>query len=171
MKLKKIINSLSINLLITHLDKNIGYYMKKNPFGKKGDFITSPNISRLFSEMIAIWIISFWQSLGSPKKFNLIELGSGNGEMIKIIIESFKNFPSFLNSCNIKIYEKSPSLIKIQKKKLINEDVYNLKLQIEKFQVFSLLMSFDAIAIKQFLKKNLWFERFVGINDHKKLFF
>ena len=57
-------------------DKKNGYYMKKNPFGKKGDFITSPNISRLFSEMIAIWVISFWKSLGSPKKFNLIELGA-----------------------------------------------------------------------------------------------
>ena len=40
-------------------DKKNGYYMKKNPFGKKGDFITSPNISRLFSEMITIWIVSF----------------------------------------------------------------------------------------------------------------
>ena len=54
-------------------DKDHGYYMKKNPFGKKGDFTTAPNISRLFSEMIAIWIISFWQNLGSPKNFNLIE--------------------------------------------------------------------------------------------------
>ena len=60
-------------------NKKFGYYMKKNPFGKKGDFITAPNISRLFSEMIAIWILSFWQSLGSPKKFNLVELGAGNG--------------------------------------------------------------------------------------------
>lgn len=48
-------------------DKKNGYYMKKNPFGKKGDFITAPNISRLFSEMLAIWILSFWQNLGSPK--------------------------------------------------------------------------------------------------------
>ena len=70
--------------------------MTKNPFGKKGDFTTAPNISRLFSEMIAIWVISFWESLGSPKKFNLIELGAGNGEMMKIMIESFKKFPSFL---------------------------------------------------------------------------
>ena len=54
-------------------NKKFGYYMKKNPFGKEGDFITAPNISRLFSEMIAIWILSFWQSLGSPKKFNLID--------------------------------------------------------------------------------------------------
>ena len=70
--------------------------MKKNPFGKEGDFITAPNISRLFSEMIAIWILSFWQSLGSPKKFNLIELGAGNGEMMKVLIESFQNFPIFV---------------------------------------------------------------------------
>ena len=68
-----------------------GYYMKKNPFGKKGDFITAPNISILFSEMIAIWVISFWQNLKSPKKFNLIELGSGNGEMLIQIIKTFEN--------------------------------------------------------------------------------
>ena len=44
-------------------EKNTGYYMSKNPFGKKGDFITSPNISIFFSEIIAIWIISFWKNL------------------------------------------------------------------------------------------------------------
>ena len=99
-------------------DKKFGYYMKRNPFGKKGDFVTAPNISRLFSEMIAIWILSFWKSLGSPKKFNLIELGAGNGEMMKIFMESFKNFPIFYKSCNFVIYEKSPNLIKVQKEKL-----------------------------------------------------
>ena len=97
-------------------DKRFGYYMKKDPFSREGDFITAPNVSRLFSEMIAIWIISFWQSLGSPKKFNLVELGAGNGEMMKIIIESFQNFPFFLSSCNFIIHEKSPTLIGIQKK-------------------------------------------------------
>ena len=97
-------------------NKKFGYYMKKNPFGKQGDFTTAPNISRLFSEIIAIWILSFWQSLGSPKKFNLIELGAGNGEMMKVLIESFKNFPDFLKSCSIVIIEKSPVLTKIQKK-------------------------------------------------------
>ena len=71
-------------------DKKNGYYMKKNPFGKKGDFTTAPNISRLFSEMIAIWTIDFWENLGCPKKFNLIELGAGNGEMMKIILEYFE---------------------------------------------------------------------------------
>ena len=103
-------------------DKKKGYYMNGNPFGITGDFTTAPNISRLFSEMIAIWTISFWKSLGSPKKFNLIELGAGNGEMMKVMIESFKNFPSFINGCNIFIYEKSPKLINEQKK------ILNLKI-------------------------------------------
>ena len=99
-------------------DKDSGYYMKQNPFGREGDFITAPNITRLFSEIITIWLITFLKSLGSPKKFNLIELGAGNGEMMKIFIESFQNFPLFLRSCNLVIHEKSPVLIKIQKKKL-----------------------------------------------------
>mgnify|MGYP000259303212 CR=1 FL=1 len=54
-------------------NKKFGYYLKKVPFGKKGDFITAPSISVLFSEMIAIWIISFWEKLDRPKQFNLIE--------------------------------------------------------------------------------------------------
>ncbi len=99
-------------------NKKFGYYMKKDPFGKQGDFVTAPNVSRLFSEMIAIWIISFWENLGAPKKFNLVELGAGNGEMMKIMIESFKNFPLFQKSCNVIIHEKSPTLIRIQKKKI-----------------------------------------------------
>ena len=66
--------------------------MKKNPFGEKGDFITAPNISILFSEMIAIWIISFWENLNCPKQFNLIELGAGNGEMMKVLIIHLINF-------------------------------------------------------------------------------
>jgi cyclopropane-fatty-acyl-phospholipid synthase len=119
MKLKKYHNlPLDKFIDLSLYNKKFGYYMKKNPFGEKGDFITAPNVSRLFSEMIAIWIIKFWQSIGSPKKFDLIELGAGNGEMMKIIIESFQNFPSFLECCNFVIFEKSPSLIKIQKKKL-----------------------------------------------------
>ena len=54
-------------------DKKIGYYASKQPIGIKGDFITSPKISNLFSEVIAIWIISVWQIFGKPKKINIIE--------------------------------------------------------------------------------------------------
>tara|TARA_Y100000992_G_scaffold302473_1_gene276814 strand:- start:422 stop:1468 length:1047 start_codon:yes stop_codon:yes gene_type:complete len=156
-------------------DKKFGYYMKKSSFGKNGDFITAPNISRLFSEMIAIWIISFWQSLGSPKKFNLIELGAGNGEMMKILIESFQNFPIFFNSCNIIIHEKSPSLIKIQKNKLSKKNIlWVSKLnKIKKIpSIFIANEFFDAFPIKQFIKKEgSWFEKYVNFKSQKKAFF
>ena len=156
-------------------DKKNGYYMNKDPFGIAGDFITSPNISRLFSEMIAIWTISFWESLGSPKKFNLIELGAGNGEMMKIMIESFKRFPSFITCCNIIIHEKSPHLVKKQKANIKLKNVKwvsSLKKINNLPNIFLANEFFDAMPIKQFLKnKNIWFEKFVYISSNKKLSF
>ena len=69
--------------------------MERNPFGKSGDFITSPNISILFSEMLSIWTVLFWENLKCPKKINLIELGAGNGQMLYDMINSLKNFSKF----------------------------------------------------------------------------
>ena len=118
---------MSLNKKICSLDEFInqalynpknGFYMKNNPFGGKGDFITSPNISILFSEMLSVWTVSFWQNLKCPKKINLIELGSGNGQMIYDMINSFKNFPKFYKSCKFIILEKSPYLKKYKKKKI-----------------------------------------------------
>ena len=71
-------------------DHKFGYYSSKKPFGKEGDFITSPNISNLFSEMIAIWLIASWEIFGKPKRFNIIELGPGDGSLTKILLETFK---------------------------------------------------------------------------------
>jgi cyclopropane-fatty-acyl-phospholipid synthase len=176
MKLKKYHNlPLDKFIDLSLYNKKFGYYMKKNPFGEKGDFITAPNVSRLFSEMIAIWIIKFWQSIGSPKKFDLIELGAGNGEMMKIIIESFQNFPSFLECCNFVIFEKSPSLIKIQKKKLGKKKIVWIS-EIKKLKknptIFIGNEFFDAIPIKQFQrKKGIWFENYVNLENFNKAFF
>ena len=140
-----------------------GYYMKKNPFGKNGDFITAPNISILFSEMIAIWIISFWENLKCPKEFNLIELGSGNGEMISQIIKTFENFPLFKSCCKINILEKSPYLKKIQKNKLKGKKIkwLNNLDQISNLPtIFIANEFFDALPFKQLIKKNKkWYER------------
>ncbi len=156
-------------------DKKRGYYMQKNPFGRKGDFITAPNISRMFSEMIAIWILGFWENLETPKKINLVELGAGNGEMMKIFLETFKKFPVFLSSCNILIHEKSPKLKKIQKITLDKERITWISdlRKIKKFPtIFIANEFFDSMAIKQFIKKkDLWFERYVNFKNKKKAFF
>ena len=176
MKIKKSdVISLDKFIYLSLYNKKFGYYMKKNPFGKQGDFITAPNVSRLFSEMIAIWIISFWKNLGSPKQFNLIELGGGNGEMMKILIESFQNFPSFQKSCNLIIHEKSPTLIRIQKKKLSKSKIIWIS-KINKLKknpsIFVANEFFDAMPIKQFQKyKNIWYEKFVKFENFTKASF
>ena len=115
----KINNKIPLDKFIdkTLYDKKRGYYMKSNPIGPGGDFITSPNISIMFSEMIAIWIISFWERIGCPKNFNIVELGAGNGEMMLQILKTVERFKEFRISSNFIIYEKSPYLKKLQKKK------------------------------------------------------
>ena len=96
----KIINSNSLPLdqfiNFALYDKKNGYYMKKNPFGKGGDFITAPNITRLFSEILAVWTITFWKSIGSPKQFNLIELGNSSFYSLEILSNIKPLIPSFL---------------------------------------------------------------------------
>ena len=153
-------------------DKDLGYYMKKNPFGKEGDFVTAPNITRLFSEIVAIWVITFWKSIGSPKNFNLLELGAGNGEMMKVIAETLKNFPECFNASKFIIHEKSDFLINEQKKNLDFEMIswiHDFKKINSLPTIFLANEFFDAIPIKQFFKKkNSWIERFVDMKNSKK---
>jgi NADH dehydrogenase [ubiquinone] 1 alpha subcomplex assembly factor 7 len=154
-------------------NKEHGYYMKKNPFGKGGDFITAPNISVLFSEMIAIWVISFWEKLNCPKQFNLIELGAGNGEMMRILVLTFNKFPKFKNSCKINILEKSKLLQQTQKINIKDAKIKwldNLN-ELNNFPcIFIANEFFDALPIKQFLKKERkWYERHVKFTNDKKL--
>jgi NADH dehydrogenase [ubiquinone] 1 alpha subcomplex assembly factor 7 len=154
-------------------NQKYGYYMKKNPFGENGDFITAPNISILYSEMIAIWVISFWEKLDRPNQFNLIELGAGNGEMMRILINTFKKFPQFNNSCNINILEKSELLKKTQKTNIKNKKVKWLNSLNELNNLPCIFIAnefFDALPIKQFLKrKKKWYERHIKFVNDKKL--
>ena len=155
-------------------NKNKGYYMNKNPIGYKGDFITSPNISIMFSEMITIWLISFWEKMGCPKKINVVELGAGNGEMMFQILKTVERFNKFKSCSNFIIYEKSTFLKKIQKKKINFKNIKwinNLK-KISNFpSIFIANEFFDALPIKQFEKKKKeWFEKFINLNNPKKAF-
>ncbi len=138
-------------------EPNKGYYAKKNPFGKKGDFITAPAISNLFSEIIAVWVVSTWEKLGKPKKINFVELGPGDGSLAKVLVNTFKKFPFLDNAIQIYLYEKSNLLQKIQKKKLKDTKIKWIKNfdNIKKGPIiFFGNEFFDAIPIKQFLYKN-----------------
>ena len=74
-----------------------------------------PLPSNLFSEIIAVWMISTWQALGRPKRINIVELGPGDGCLIKVLINVFKKFPDFNSAKKIYLYEESEFLKNLQK--------------------------------------------------------
>tara|TARA_Y100000816_G_C26070748_1_gene563180 strand:+ start:457 stop:1518 length:1062 start_codon:yes stop_codon:yes gene_type:complete len=165
--------SISLDLYLEKVlyDKDIGYYQSKNPFGIKGDFVTAPNISNLFSEMITIWVVSFWENLGKPKNINFIELGPGNGDFCLVLLKTLKNFPEVFNAINIILYEKSEKLRKIQKERISSKKVSWIKNlnKIKKYPVIFFGNEFlDALPIKQFkiVKKNVY-ERYAFFKKNK----
>ena len=158
-------------------DKKVGYYNTRIPFGKKGDFITAPKVTSLFSEIIAIWMIACWETFGKPKDFNIVELGPGDGSLASILLKSFKRFPEFNSIKKLFLFEESSFLKKIQKKRIINKDVkwINNFNEINKGPVIFFGNEFlDAIPIKQFKKiNNSFFEKNYTINknyDIKEIF-
>ncbi len=151
-------------------DKKSGYYTNNIKFGANGDFITSPTISNLFSEIIGIWIVSAWESIGEPKKFNIVELGPGDGSLVSVLLKVFKKFPKFYNSSKVYLYEKSNLLKKNQKVKLKNENIKWIS-SFNKIQggpvIFFGNEFFDAIPVKQILRsKNQFIEKCYRINKN-----
>ena len=157
-------------------DKKFGYYMKKNPFGKEGDFITSPLISNLFGEMLAIWCVAFWEHIGKPRKILLVELGPGDGSLCKDLLKTFRQFKNFYNSLEINLLEISDKLRTIQKAKINNKKVKWIK-NIKEINwgpvIFLANEFFDGLPIKQiYKKKKLFFEKYVTLsNNNKKIRF
>ena len=152
-------------------NEKIGYYSQNNPFGKKGDFITAPLISPLFSEMIAVWAISFWIKLGKPKNFSFVELGPGDGAFCKTFCRILKNFPKFKRSVKIYLFEKSPKLKKIQKNLINNKNIIWIK-SLNEIKTGPVLFFgnefFDSVPIKQFKKnKSEIFEKFLQFEKGK----
>ncbi|TPX34809.1 hypothetical protein SmJEL517_g02648 [Synchytrium microbalum] len=94
-----------------------GYYMRGDVFGTDGDFTTSPEISQMFGEIMAIWFITQYQSHNSPTSFQVIELGPGRGTLMADLIRTFTQFPSLRTSLkSVHLVEASPALRKHQAK-------------------------------------------------------
>mgnify|MGYP001163699700 CR=1 FL=1 len=175
LKFFKNLKSLPVDKFLQNVlyDKKNGYYNSKIPFGVKGDFITSPKISNLFSEMISIWIISTWEFFGKPKKVNIIELGPGDGSFAKIFLKISRRFPEFNASKKIYLFETSVFLKKIQKEKIKDKQVKwikNLKSIKNGPVIFFGNEFFDAIPIKQFKREEkILYEKFYFLQKNYKI--
>ena len=145
------------------------YYRSKNPLGEESDFITAPEISQMFGEMIGVWVIDSWTKLGRPKSFNLVEFGAGKGTLLRDLLRIAKIEKDFLDAINIYIIDINEELIKAQKDTLkdhkVNwvdsiEDVTNNPTIIIANEFF------DALPIKQYVKMDLnLHERIIVLSD------
>lgn len=150
-----------------------GYYMQKNPLAddKKNNFITAPQISQMFGEIIGAWTIYMWQSIGEPNPVAIVELGPGNGTMMKDICRIADVDKKFKNAMEIHLVEISPSLQEKQKK--ILENVKESIAWHENSQTLPKIPTIvvanemlDALPIRQWIKgEKEWVERAVGINE------
>ncbi|BAO99973.1 class I SAM-dependent methyltransferase [Wolbachia endosymbiont of Cimex lectularius] len=150
--------------------KEYGYYMSKLPLGKDGDFITAPEISQLFGEIVAVWVMHTWEKLGKPSKFSLVELGPGKGTLIHDIIRVTRKYNDFFDSVSIHLVEISPALQEVQKEELKGLDINwheNIDSLPEQPTIFLANEFFDALPIDQFVYRNgEWYENRVAKQDN-----
>jgi NADH dehydrogenase [ubiquinone] 1 alpha subcomplex assembly factor 7 len=105
-----------MRLCLTH--PQYGYYINRDPFGTGGDFVTAPEISQMFGELIGVWLASVWEQLGSPENMRLIELGPGRGTMLLDALRAAKTVPGFQRAIVLHLVEISPALQKVQERRL-----------------------------------------------------
>ncbi|TDH00776.1 hypothetical protein EPR50_G00191800 [Perca flavescens] len=97
-----------------------GYYVRNNMLGPDGDFITSPEISQIFGELLGVWIISEWMAAGRPKQLQLVELGPGKGSLASDVLRVFSQLRSVLGGASVSLHlvEVSPALSRLQAQSL-----------------------------------------------------
>ncbi len=104
-------------------DDTAGYYSQRQPIGEHGDFITAPEISQIFGELLGIWAIAAWQSMGEPKSFVVAELGPGRGTLMVDALRAWRSVPAFLEGVTVAMVETSPVLREAQQTALHGADV------------------------------------------------
>ncbi|NKB19522.1 MAG: class I SAM-dependent methyltransferase [Alphaproteobacteria bacterium] len=158
-------------------DPDHGYYRTRDPLGATGDFVTSPEISQVFGEIIGLWCAVAWQNIGSPKKINLVELGPGRGTLMADILRTVRNvMPSFADAIEVHMVETG-AVLREQQQKTLND--YNVSWH-DRFEMTPagplLIIAnefFDALPIDQYIKTDKgWQERRVTMDrDQDKLMF
>lgn len=159
-------------------DPDNGYYKNETPFGKQGDFVTAPEISQMFGELIGVWVIESWHALNRPSSFSLCELGPGRGTLMQDLLRTLKKLsPAAYQAANIFMVETSEKLTLTQQQTLSghgNKINWSKDFKaIGKEPLIVVANEFlDALPIDQFIKVDgKWHERLIATDDKDNLFF
>jgi NADH dehydrogenase [ubiquinone] 1 alpha subcomplex assembly factor 7 len=151
-----------------------GYYITRDPFGVDGDFITAPEVSQMFGELLGLWCAQTWLQMGSPSTVHLVELGPGRGTLMADALRVAKVLPPFLEAVHIHLVETSPILRKKQQEALADYAVtwHDSFDDVPPGPALVLANElFDALPIRQFIKSQLsdkeeviWLERLIDLD-------
>jgi NADH dehydrogenase [ubiquinone] 1 alpha subcomplex assembly factor 7 len=156
-------------------DARHGTYASRQPIGSAGDFITAPEISQIFGELLGLWSIAVWQSMGEPSTVTVAELGPGRGTLMKDALRAWRGVPEFLNSVSVALIETSPVMTKAQGNALKNAPVplgWHATLEAAPEGPLIILANefVDALPIRQFVGRGGdWHERLIK-NDGRGSF-
>jgi NADH dehydrogenase [ubiquinone] 1 alpha subcomplex assembly factor 7 len=152
-------------------DPQYGYYNRRDPFGAAGDFITAPEISQMFGELIGLWAATVWQSMGAPDPVLLIELGPGRGTMMADALRAVRAAPAFRAAARVHLIETSPDLQLRQRQTLSGIDDIPLRWHATLDETPAgpaIILAnefFDALPVHQAERRATgWHERTVTIN-------
>jgi NADH dehydrogenase [ubiquinone] 1 alpha subcomplex assembly factor 7 len=154
-----------------------GYYTTHDPLGARGDFITAPEVSQMFGELIGLWAAAVWKQMGEPENVRLIELGPGRGTMMKDALRAVQIVPNFRAALVVHLVEVSPALQAQQEKALEVAGVpvfwHAALAEVPKGPAIIFANEFfDALPINQAIKTERgWHERRVQIDSSGQLAF
>ena len=144
-----------------------GYYSRRDPIGRDGDFITAPEISQTFGELIGLWCAATWEAMGRPRPLQLVELGPGHGTLMADGLRAAAIRPDFRAAVEVHLVEVSAPLRQAQRRALRGIDaVWHQRFdQIPEGPLLVIANElFDALPIRQFLRTTAgWCERFVAL--------
>jgi SAM-dependent MidA family methyltransferase len=132
-----------------------GYYTRAEPFGRAGDFITAPEISQMFGEMLGLWLAQCWLDQGGPGAFTLAELGPGRGTLMADVLRATRKVPGFHAAARVVLVEASPRLRAVQRDRLAGYSVHwaDTVDSLPDAPLFLLANEFfDALPVRQFTR-------------------
>lgn len=152
------------------------YYASRDPLGAHGDFITSPEISQIFGELLGVWMIEIWHAMGRPGRVDLVELGPGRGTLMADMLRAARALPEFLEAAHVRLVETSPALRQKQKATLASSAAtiswHDSFAELPEGQLLLVANEFfDALPVRQFVATERgWCERLVGLADDALIF-
>jgi len=149
-----------------------GYYATRDPFGAAGDFITAPEVSQMFGELVGLWAADVWSSMGAPDPVRVVELGPGRGTLMADFLRAAGQAPAFKAAIDLHLVETSPVLRRLQESRL--QATWHGRFDDVPAGPIILIANefFDALPVHQFQRMpDGWRERMVATDSDGSLQF